>query len=113
MEERNNERVAKHIWHEILQCSQTPLLWGLDPGTVKVVERGTSFKIHTKFMNGCVKIQQDNKGNFKVGIKPESFGSELTYESVSSEKLISAIDRVVREGILTDNKKHTEYYVAV
>lgn len=113
MEEQNNERAAKYIWHEILQCSLTPLQWGFDPRTVKVVERGTSFEIHTKFMDGCVRIQQDNEGSFKVGIKPESFESELTYESVSSEELISTIDGVVREGVLTDNTKHTEYYVAV
>lgn len=113
MEEQYNERVAKHIWHDILQCSAKPLRWGFDLRTVKTIDRGTSFMVHTKFMDGCVKIQQDNKGNFKIGVKPESFGSELTYEDIPIDNLISTIDRVVREGILTDNTKPMEYRVAV
>lgn len=108
-----NEKICKHIWNNILQCSLKPLKWGFELRTVKTIDHGTAFMVHTQFMNGWVKIQQDNKGNFKIGIKPENFGSELTYEDIPSDNLISTIDRVVREGVFTDNTTYREYRVAV
>lgn len=108
-----NENVAKYIWHDILQCSRTPLKWGFDIRTVQVIENGTTFRVNAPFVRGWVKIQQETDGHFKVGIKPDTFGSELTYESVSSEKLIPTIDRVLSQGILTENTEPHNYRVAV
>lgn len=108
-----NENVAKHIWHDILQCSRIPLKWCFDMRTVQVIENGTTFRVNAPFVRGWVKIQQETDGHFKVSIKPDTFGSELTYESVSSEKLISTIDRVLSQGILTENTEPQSYRVAV
>ena len=108
-----NENVARYIWHDILQCSRTPLKWGFDIRTVQVIENGTTFRVNAPFVRGWVKIQQETDGHFKVSIKPDTFGSELTYESVSSEKLISTIDRVLSQGILTENTEPQSYRVAV
>lgn len=108
-----NENVAKHIWHDILQCSRIPLKWCFDLNSIQVIENGTTFRVNAPFVRGWVKIQQESDGHFKVGIKPDTFGSELTYKSVSSDKLISLIDRVLSQGILTENIEPMEYRVAV
>lgn len=108
-----NELIAKMIWHDILQCSITPLKWGFDIRTVKVIDNGTAFRVNAPFVRGWVKIQQDSDRFFKVGIKPDTFGSELTYESVASDNLIPTIDRVLSKGILTENTEPHNYRVAV
>lgn len=109
----NDEKIAKMIWHDILQCSMKPLGWGFDPRTIQTIENGTTFRVNAPFLRGWVKIQQETDGHFKVGIKPDTFGSELTYDSVSSDKLISTIDRVLSQGIIVDNRKPTECRIAV
>lgn len=108
-----NELIAKTIWHDILQCSRIPLKWCFDINNILTIENGTSFRVNAPFVRGWVKIQQETDGHFKVSIKPDTFGSELTYESVSSEKLIPTIDRVLSQGILTENTEPHNYRVAV
>ncbi len=108
-----NESIAKYIWHDILQNSQSPLRWRFDVSSIRVIENGTTFRVNSPFVRGWVRIQQESDGSFKVGIKPDTFGSELTYQSVTQEKLISTIDRVLSQGILTENTEPTELMVAV
>ena len=36
--ENQNDRIAKHIWHDALQRSIKVLSWGLDLSNIKVIE---------------------------------------------------------------------------
>ena len=108
----NNEEVAKHIWHDILQNSKIPWTWGLEFSTVKTIKCGTAFYVRAT-ISGWVKIQQDVKGSFNIGFKPDGFGSYLTFDNLNSQEVISTIDRIVKEGVLLENIEPKEYKVAV
>lgn len=99
-----DEDVAKHIWHDILQCSMKPFGWGFEFNSVKTIPNGTSFRVNTAYIIGKVEIQQ--KGEcYTVSINPDNYGGLLIYEDISADNLVSTIDRVVREGIIVDNRK--------
>lgn len=108
-----NEKIAKHIWHDILQNSMKPFKWGFEFRTVKTIDNGTAFRVSTKFITGWVEIQQTDGDVYDVTIKPDLLGGGLHYEGLTSDKLVLQIDRVLSEGILSDNTDSQNYKVAV
>lgn len=109
-----NEKVAKHIWHEILQCSKIPLRWCINLATVKTIDNGTAFRVNTKFIKGWVEIQQKNDDDvYDVTIKPDLLGGGLHYEGITSQDLVLQIDRVLSKGVLSNNTDSQNYKVAV
>ena len=105
-----NETIAKHIWHDILQCSRRPLAWGLELESIKVIENGTSFKVDS-MIQGLVKIQK-YEDSYSITILPDNIGGTLAYMA-KEEKLISTIDEVVRQGILCKNTDSPTLRIAV
>lgn len=109
-----NEKIAKHIWHDILQNSIKPFTWGFEFRTVKTIDNGTAFRVNTKFIKGWVEIQQKNDDDvYDVTIKPDLLGGGLHYENITSDKLVLQIDRVLSEGVLSNNTDSHDYQVAV
>ena len=109
-----NEIIAKHIWHDILQCSMKPFTWGFEFRTVKTIDNGTAFRVSTKFITGWVEIQQPTDDDaYDVTIKPDLLGGGLHYEGLTSNKLVLQIDRILSEGILSDITDSQNYQVAV
>lgn len=109
-----SEKIAKHIWHDILQNSKKPFKWGFEFRTVKTIDNGTAFRVNTKFMTGWVEIQQKNDDDvYDVRIKPDFLEGGLRYEGITSDKLVLQIDRVISEGILSDNTDSHDLKVAV
>lgn len=111
-QDRINENIAKHIWHDILQNSMKPFGWCFEFNTVKAILNGTSFRVNTDYVVGVVEIQQT--GNcYTVTIRPDNYGGSLIYEDITSDKLVSQIDGVLREGIIVDNREsHKEHFAA-
>lgn len=110
----NNENIAKHIWHDILQCSMKPFKWGFEFRSVKTIDNGTAFRVSTKFISGWVEIQQKNDDDvYDVTVRPDFLEGGLHYEGITSDKLVLQIDRILQEGILSDNTDSQNYKVAV
>lgn len=108
-----NEKIAKHIWHDILQCSTKPFTWGFEFRTVKTINNGTAFRVNTKFISGWVEIQQTDDDVYDVTVRPDFLEGGLHYEGITSDKLVLQIDRILQEGILSENTESQNYKVAV
>ena len=104
--------IAKQIWH-ILQCSIKPMGLFFEPGSIKVIPNGTSFRVNTIFIVGLVEITKLSLDSYTVSIQPDNYGSPLIYKDITSDNLVNQIDQVVKEGILVDNRKSIEYRRAV
>lgn len=93
-----NSNIAKIIWHDAFQRSPKPFGWGLDLRNIRVIENGTAFHVQGK-VKGWIKVQlKDN--HYNVVITPdEDPGSEVLYEFVSLDNLVSLVDANVRYGI--------------
>lgn len=104
MDNKYDENVAIHIWHDILQRSAKPLGWKFEFNSVKTIQNGTSFRVNTNFIIGLVEIHQTGEC-YSVTIKPDNYKDSLIYENINADNLVSQIDRVVREGIIVDNRK--------
>ena len=47
--EKYNEQICRIIWHDALQRSIKPFLWGIDFGNIKVIDNGTEFRACLNF----------------------------------------------------------------
>lgn len=78
-----NDRIAKQIWHDALQCSMKPFSWGLHFNDIKVIENGTSFYVQGKVC-GWIKIQLTEDNRYDITITPDNaLESEVIYRFVS------------------------------
>lgn len=101
----NNEETAQFIWNNALQCSCKPFSWGLDFGSIKTIEGGTSFRVNA----ALVKIQLENVGLFKVIIIPDDKQkSRIVCERLILGSLVPTIDEAVKHGTLSENYKTHE-----
>lgn len=102
--ENQNDRIAKHIWHDALQRSIKVLSWGLDLSNIKVIENGTAFHVLGKVI-GWIKIQyQQSINRFKITISPDNKQeNEITYDSVFLNQLVPVIDDTITKGTLYEN----------
>lgn len=105
-QERQNESVAKHIWHDILQCSFIPFSWNFEVKSIKTELNGTSFRVNTKLVIGWVKIEMDiTTKNFTVTIQPDNYKGPIVFEHVLPQELVSKINRVLKKGETVENNK--------
>ena len=94
-----NDRIAKQIWHDALQCSMKPFSWGLHFNDIKVIENGTSFYVQGKVC-GWIKIQLTEDNRYDITITPDkALESEVIYRFVSLENIVSLIDVNVQYGV--------------
>ena len=101
----NNEETAKYIWNEALQRSCKPFSWGLDFGSIKTIEGGTSFRVKA----ALVKIQLEKVGLFKVIIIPDDKQkNRIVCEGLIIGSLVYTIDEAVKQGVLSENYKTHE-----
>ncbi len=98
MANNENESVAKIIWHEALQNSMKPFGWGLDFGSVKVIDQGTSFYL---FKTRCwIKVRYlSDMSLYQITIKPDNQKSQAVYDCVPLDKIVSVIDDTVESGL--------------
>lgn len=101
----NNEETAQYIWNNALQRSSKPFSWGLDFGSIKTIEGGTSFRVKA----ASVKIQLEKMGLFTVIIIPDDKQkSRIVCERLILGRLVPTIDEAVKQGVLSENYKTHE-----
>ena len=86
--EITNEKAAKHIWNNALQCSYQPFSWGLDFSSVKTIENGTAL----------VTIIPDDKQK-----------NRIVCERLILGNLVPTIDDAVKHGSISDKSVCKEY----
>ena len=97
----NNEETAQYIWNNALQRSCKPFSWGLDFGSIKTIEGGTSFRVKA----ALVKIQLEKMGQFKVIIIPDDKQkSQIVCEGLIIGRLVYTIDEAVKQGTLSEKE---------
>ena len=97
----NNDETAQYIWNNALQCSYKPFSWGLDFGSIKTIEGGTSFRVKAALVN----IQLEKVGLFKVIIIPDDKQkSRIVCEGLILGSLVHTIDDAVKQGILSEKQ---------
>lgn len=114
--EKSNQRICRLIWHDALQCSIKTLSWGVDFGTIRVIESGTEFHVQGFKITGIVKIEYvEGSDLFKVTIIPDNdMKNPIIIEDVYIDMLVSVIDehveycdnyqeRIYKEYGLTEN----------
>lgn len=115
-QEKYNERICRIIWHDVLQRSMKTLSWGVDFGSIKVIESGTEFHVQGFKIIGKVRIQYvEGSDLFRVTIIPDNDKENpIIKEDVYIDMLVSVIDehveycenyqeRVYKEYGLTEN----------
>lgn len=92
--ERCNERICRIIWHDALQNSIKPFLWGIDFSSIKVVDNGTEFIFQNHKTTGKVIIRYSERtGLFNVTvIHDNDEKNPAIIESVYIDMLVSVID---------------------
>ena len=89
-----NEKIAKVIWHDALQKSFLPFGWGLDFNDIKVTDKGTEFYL---FKTECwIEVRYLAELNlYQITVKPENEETEITYDCVPLDKIVSVINDTV------------------
>lgn len=92
--DKYNERISRIIWHEALQNSIKPFLWGIDIRSIKVIDNGTEFMFQNHKTTGKVIIQYSERtGLFNVTIiHANDERNPVIIESVEMGILVSVID---------------------
>ena len=102
----NNEETAQYIWNKALQCSSKPFSWGLEFGSIKTIEGGTSF--HVK--EAPVTIQLEKVGLFTVIITPDdNHKNQIVCEGLILGSLVSTIDEAVKRDSISDVSECSKY----
>ena len=111
MSDINNLRMARMIWHDILQSSVVVLSWGVDFNSIKAIEDGTQFHVQGFKIKGQVQIQYVEATDlFKVTIIPDDELKEtIVMEDVYVDQLVSLIDEQV-EHVVNYEKRICEEY---
>ena len=105
--EITNEKAAKHIWNNALQCSYQPFSWGLDFSSVKTIENGTAFHVKAAWVHIQYMMQVDL---FKVTIIPDDKQkNRIVCERLILGNLVPTIDDAVKHGSISDNSVCKEY----
>lgn len=97
MTQTENEKMARYIWHDILQRSIKTLSWGVDFSKIYVIEGGTKFHVQGFLVKGTVEIcYQEGVDLFKVTITPDDTDREqIIMEDVYADQLVDLIDEKV------------------
>lgn len=93
-----NEKIAKVIWHDALQKSFLPFGWGLDFNDIRVTESGTEFYL---LKTECwIEVRYLTEMNlYQITVKPENEETEITYDCVPLDKIVTVIDDTLSYGL--------------
>lgn len=115
MEDYNNEKIAKHIFGNILQRSIKALCWGICINSICVIDKGVQFDVMAQAVHGQIKIQyQDWNDAYQVTITPSIVNSEpVIIEDILQSELVSVIDGIVQYDYGCENIKRMKLAEAV
>lgn len=93
-----NEGMAGYIWQVLKADLPIIMSWGIDPGSVKVIEGGLEFHVQGFKHTGRVQIIL-NEGTdlFEIHLIPDSKGEEKIIEDVYVDTLVSVVDEHVEK----------------
>lgn len=107
-----NERICRIIWHDALQRSIKPFLWGINFSSIKVVDNGTEFRFQNHKITGKVIIlYSERTGLLKVNVISDNNDrkSSVIIENVEMKELVSVIDENVEYCKNYQNRICREY----
>ena len=109
MENKNYDlKLAGYIWSILKTQPIIVMSWGVDMDTIKPVEGGLEFHVHT----GMVRIILDKgKDLFEVHLIPDSEGEEKVIEDIYLDMLVSVIDRNVEKTDDYEKRISEEYRI--
>ena len=90
-----NDRIAKQIWHDALQCSMKPFSWGLHFNDIKVIENGTSFYVQG-MVCGWIKVQQDTTDEYTLQEMADTLNQEGFVTSKGCSFFKSTIYKLIK-----------------
>ncbi len=98
------------IWHEALQCSLSPLTWGIDFFDLRTLyDNGRESGIAFHVIGNWIQIEYNEAGNnFTITFIPDGQGKEIVRESVLLQGIVPVIDGYVRETVLYKNRLSAE-----
>lgn len=104
--------LAKYIW-SILKTRITIFMsWGVNPGSMKVIEGGLEFHVQGFKHTGKVRVVL-NLGTdlFDVSLIPDAGGKEETVEDIFLDRLVSVIDEHVEKTEDYEKRISEEYRI--
>ena len=105
-----NLELAKYIWSVLREEMAIFMSWGIDPGSVKVIEGGLEFHVQGFKHTGRVQIIL-NEGTdlFEIHLIPDSKGEEKIIEDVYVDTLVSVVDEQVEKTEDYEKRISEEY----
>ena len=105
-----NAELAKYIWSVLREEMAIFMSWGIDPGSVKVIEGGLEFHVQGFKHTGRVQIIL-NEGTdlFEIHLIPDSKGEEKIIEDVYVDTLVSVVDEHVEKTEDYEKRISEEY----
>lgn len=105
-----NEGMAGYIWQILKADLPIIMSWGIDPGSVKVIEGGLEFHVQGFKHTGRVQIIL-NEGTdlFEIHLIPDSKGEEKIIEDVYVDMLVSVVDEYVEKTEDYEKRISEEY----
>lgn len=99
-EEYINEKIAKHIFSDILQRSFKVLCWGIRLSSISVIDKGVQFEVMAQVIHGRLKIQyQQWNDTYQISLLPyEIEAEEFILEDVKRENVVSVLDGILQYG---------------
>lgn len=90
-----DEKQARNIWKECLQCSTKPFKWLLNFSTVKTIPSGTAFRIEGK-VKGWVEIRHKNQ--YAISIIPDN-APPIIFNGVQIDGVVNTIDNAINNQL--------------
>lgn len=101
-------KVAQQIL-SILRAQPTIVLsWGVDPASVRTIERGLSFHVSGFKITGTVNITLF-RDKFKVEVVPDDEKPKTTHYDITPQNLVSVIDEAVEKTDDYQERVYAEY----
>ena len=108
--EKHDIEIGKYILSVLKTRPDIVLSWGLDPESIKPIERGIQFHVQGFKHTGRVEVTLNEGADlFEVSLISESGETTDTRESIFLDELISTIDELV-ENVENYEKRVSEEY---
>lgn len=108
--EKHDIETGKYIFSVLKTRPDIVLSWGLDPESIKPIERGIQFHVQGFKHTGLVTVTLNEGADlFEVSLISESGETANTRESIFLDELISTIDELV-ENVENYEKRVSEEY---
>lgn len=107
-----DEEMAGYIWQILKTNLPVIMSWGIDPGSMKVIEGGLEFHVQGFKHKGKVRVTL-NLGTdlFDVSLIPDAGGAEETIEDIFLDMLIAVIDEHVEKTEDYEKRISEEYRI--